>query len=412
LIFNSKSNTEVVVSKNMRSMSDDAEVKSGFRAAEDVVKSETDEEVSSKSSSDRDDLHKRKNVKMSSGVYDNRLLRAIKNEERRKSARYDRLTTKRQIYEDEDTDNDENIEEDKCKDKQSPEKEDNVIAEEKKDTCAEINSEENKQDQEDILKTSFGNNILDKDSVVDPENVTFDSDEGFTSEQSVENVTEVSHNSNDGDSIKESNQRETEENVPDDCTKNTNIIKIPVRISSTISYDSQGLISKRASDISKDVEKEAKSVNSRGKPPAPKNDRREKLQQYLAEKKKLNQIKRRNEKPAFRPTGKIKYDNGPAVALKPNSYSLGAIRTKNPSAMSSNGAIGSRQGSFVSRSGSCISRSGSSLGRTGSNLSRKNSVGSQAGSTVSKGWPVSSKTNSNLTRTHSTLSRSTLTMIR
>jgi len=408
LIFNSKSNTEVVVSKNMRSMSDDAEVKSGFRAAEDVVKSETDEEVSSKSSSDRDDLHKRKNVKMSSGVYDNRLLRAIKNEERRKSARYDRLTTKRQIYEDEDTDNDENIEEDKCKDKQSPEKEDNVIAEEKKDTCAEINSEENKQDQEDILKTSFGNNILDKDSVVDPENVTFDSDEGFTSEQSVENVSEVSDNSNDGDSIKESNQKETEGNVPDDCTKNTNISKILVRISRT-----PGLISKRDSDNSKDVvDKEAKSMNVRGKSPAPKNDRREKLQQYLAEKKKLNQIKRRNEKPAFRPTGKIKYDNGPAVALKPNSYSLGAIRTKNPSAMSSNGAIGSRQGSFVSRSGSCISRSGSSLGRTGSNLSRKNSVGSQAGSTVSKGWPVSSKTNSNLTRTHSTLSRSTLTMIR
>jgi len=406
LIFNSKSNTEVVVSKNMRSMSDDAEVKSGFRAAEDVVKSETDEEVSSKSSSDRDDLHKRKNVKMSSGVYDNRLLRAIKNEERRKSARYDRLTTKRQIYEDEDTDNDENIEEDKCKDKQSPEKEDNVIAEEKKDTCAEINSEENKQDQEDILKRSFGNDILDKDSVVDPENVTFESDEGFTSEQSVENVTKVSDK--DGDSIKESNQTETECNAPDDCTKNTNISKIQVRISRT-----PGLISKRDSDNSKDVvDKEAKSMNVRGKSPAPKNDRREKLQQYLAEKKKLNQIKRRNEKPAFRPTGKIKYDNGPAVALKPNSYSLGAIRTKNPSAMSSNGAIGSRQGSFVSRSGSCISRSGSSLGRTGSNLSRKNSVGSQAGSTVSKGWPVSSKTNSNLTRTHSTLSRSTLTMIR
>jgi len=410
LIFNSKSNTEVVVSKNMRSMSDDAEVKSGFRAAEDVVKSETDEEVSSKSSSDRDDLHKRKNVKMSSGVYDNRLLRAIKNEERRKSARYDRLTTKRQIYEDEDTDNDENIEEDKCKDKQSPEKEDNVIAEEKKDTCAEINSEENKQDQEDILKTSFGNNILDKDSVQDPENVTFESDEGFTSEQSVETVTEVSDK--DGDSIKESNKTETEENVPDVCTKNTNISKIPVRISSAISYDSHGLISKRGSDNSKDMDKETKSVNSRVKPPAPKNDRREKLQQYLSEKKKLNQIKRRNEKPAFRPTGKIKYDNGPVGAIKPNAYSLGAIRTKNPSAMSSNGSIESRQGSFVSRSGSCISRSGSSLGRTGSNLSRKNSVGSRAGSTVSKGWPVSSKTNSNLTRTHSTLSRSTLTMIR
>merc|ERR1719319_451817 len=139
---------------------------------------------------------------------------------------------------------------------------------------------------------------------------------------------------------------------------------------------------------------------------APTNDRREKLQQYLAEKKKLAQVKRKNDKPAFRTTGKIQHDLGPVGAHKPNIYSIGGTRKENASILP-------KKGSFVSRNGSTLSRN---VSRTGPNVSRNSSNMSRPGSNTSKNDSSLSKEGSTLPRpycrSNSTLSRKTLTMIR
>jgi len=366
-----------------------------------------EEEIVKKSKSDRDDLHKRKNIKMTSGVYDNRLLRAIKNDERRKSARRDMLDMKRHISDEDDSETEEEEVFEDCKDTpcdEDPEK----LQENKNTVCSDEEQTENVCDTEDCETT--------EDTLMQ---------DLLKFKARLENYeTSVVNNPINENSDNESKVIETTNDAADisaDDHKLKESLKISEnKISVSVSFDCKDEASKPTSNKIKAPHNGTKTDNVNLKAQdlkpvkkAPTNDRREKLQQYLAEKKKLAQVKRKNDKPAFRTTGKIQHDLGPVGAHKPNIYSIGGAKKENASILPKNGSFVSRKGSCVSRNGSTLSRN---VSRTGPNVSRNSSNMSRPGSNTSKNDSSLSKEGSTLPRpycrSNSTLSRKTLTMIR